>query len=129
MNEIKETGNDDVNIEEIMQEIRMQILSKRQLGSSAIPVRGERFSPEFYEQLYQAQLLQGELGVKLFVSRSQVPLLGSFIDAMRAKLHELVLYYVNQAVAQQAEINNHLLQAVSLLSQELEENGGDSDGE
>lgn len=127
MNEIEEKGTDDVNIEEIMQEIRRQILSKKRIGKPPLPASGRHFSPEFYEQLYQAALLQGELGIKLFVSRSEVPLFGSLIDKLRGKVHELVLYYVNQAVAQQAEINDHILQALTLLSQELEEDAAKID--
>ena len=128
MNETAGNEKDVVNIEEIMQEIRQQILSKKRVGKPMLPVSGERLSPEFYEQLYQASLLQGELGVKLFVSRSEVPILGPMIDKLRGKVHELVLYYVNQAVAQQSEVNDHLLRAITLLSQELEE-GVDRDGE
>lgn len=121
MNEIEENETDVVNIEEIMQEIRHQILSKKRIGKPTIPVKGKRFSPEFYEQLYQASLLQGEVGVKLIVSRSEVPIFGPLIDKLRSKVHELVIYYVNKAVAQQADINDHMLQAITLLSQELEE--------
>lgn len=128
MNETAGNEKDVVNIEEIMQEIRQQILSKKRVGKPTLPVSGERLSPEFYEQLYQVGLLQGELGVKIFVSRSNVPIIGQIIDKMRGKLHELVLYYVNQAVAQQSEINDHFLQAIMLMSQELEE-GVDKDGE
>jgi len=124
MNETEENEKDVVNIEEIMQEIRRQILSKKRVGKPTLPVSGERLPPEFYEQLYQASLLQGELGVKLFVSRSEVPLFGPLIDKLRGKLHELVLYYVNQSVAQQAQINDHLLRAITLLSQELDEGIG-----
>lgn len=121
MNNIEENRTEEVNIEEIMQEIRWQILSKKRIGKFPLPAGGKRFSPEFYEQLYQAALLQGEVGVKLFVSRTEVPLFGPLIDKLRGKVHELVLFYINQAVAQQAEINDHILQALTLLSQELEE--------
>ncbi len=128
MNQTDDSENDVVNIEAIMQDIRRQILSKKRIGKSTLPVSGERFSPEFYEQLYQASLLQGELGVKLLVTRSEVPLFGPFIDKMRGMVHELVLFYVNQAVAQQAEINDYLLRAITLLSQELEEGVPEDDG-
>ena len=99
----------------------MQILNKKRIGRPPLPVKGERFSPELYEQLYQATLLQGEMGVKLLVTRSEVPLIGGLIDKLRTKLHELVLFYTNQAVAQQAEINEHLLQVLALLIQDLEQ--------
>ena len=112
---------DDVNIEEIMQEIRRQILSKKQVGNTELPVAGRRFSPAFYEQLYRADLVLGDGGVKLDVTRSPVPIIGALIDKLRAKFHQLVIFYVNQAVIPQNEFNVHLFQAVTLLSQELEE--------
>ena len=127
MNEIEKSRVGEINIEEIMQDIRRQILEKKRIGKSPLPVGGGRLSPEFYEQLYQAALLQGEIGVKMIVSHSKVPLVGSLIDKLRAKVHELVIYYVNQAVAQQAEINDHILQAITLLSQELEEDAAATD--
>ncbi len=117
----------DVNIEEIMQEIRQQILQQRRVGKPPLPVKGDRLSPQFYEQLYQATLLQGEVGVKIQVSPSGVPLIGPIIDKLREKIHELVLFYVNQSVSQQAAINDHILQLITLLSQEMEEDVTESD--
>lgn len=112
---------DDVNIEEIMQEIRRQILSKKRVGKTELPVAGRRFSSAFYEQLYRADLALGEGGVKLDVTRSPLPVFGPLIDKLRAKVHQLVIFYVNQAVIPQNEFNARLFQAVTLLSQELEE--------
>ena len=112
---------EEINIEEIMQEIRQQILETKRIGKSPLPVKGERFSPQFYEQLYQATLLQGEVGVKIHVTHSNVPLIGPLIDKLREKFHELVTFYVNKAVSQQAAINDHILQLITILSQELEE--------
>jgi len=121
MMEQEENPTDEVNIEEIMQDIRRQILSKKRIGKADLPLAGKRFSAAFYEQLYQAGLMQGESGVTLHVTKSPVPLLGSLIDMVRSKFHQLILFYINQVVLQQAAVNDHLLQAISLMSQELEE--------
>ncbi len=117
--EKKTTG--EVDIEAIMQDIRRQILSKKGIGKADLPLGGKRFSAAFYEQLYQASLLQGESGVTMFVTKSSVPLLGSLVDSLRGKFHQLVLFYIDQVVSQQTAVNDHLLQAITLLSQELEE--------
>jgi hypothetical protein len=120
MMEQEEKPTDEVNIEEIMQDIRRQILSKKRIGKAGLPVAGKRFSAEFYEQLYQAGLMQSESGVTVHVTKSPLPLLGSLIDMVRGKFHQLVLFYIDQVVLQQALVNDHLLQAITLMSQELE---------
>ncbi len=121
MMEQEEGTGDEVNIEAIMQDIRRQILSKKRIGQADLPLGGKRFSPAFYEQLYQASLMQSETGVTMLVAKSTVPLLGSLIDMLRSKLHQLVLFYIDQVVSQQTAVNDHLLQAITLMSQELEE--------
>ncbi len=120
MMEQEEKSTNEVNIEKIMQDIRRQILSKKRIGKADLPLGGKRFSPAFYEQLYQAGLMQSETGVTMLVTKSTMPLLGSLIDTLRGKFHQLVLFYMDQVVSQQAEVNDHLLQAITLLSQELE---------
>jgi hypothetical protein len=118
--EQQEKNEADVDIEAIMQDIRQQILSQRRVGKGDLPVAGRRFSPAFYEQLYQVGLMQSEIGVTMQVTKSNVPLVGTLIDKVRAKFHQLMLFYAEQVVAQQLPVNEHLLQAVTLLSQELE---------
>lgn len=117
----EEKQPEEVDIELIMQDIRHQILSQKQFGRGDLPVAGRRFSSAFYERLYRADLLLGEPGLTLDVSKSTVPIIGTLIDKLRRKFHELVIFYVNQAAIPQHEFNENLLQAVTMLSQELEE--------
>jgi hypothetical protein len=117
-------NEEEINIEEIMQQIRQQIMARRAMlapdGRPPVVVTGKRFPPEFYEHLYQARLAEEQFAVPVFVSRSSLPLIGRLIDWLRGKFHELVVYYVNQSAAQQIHATGHLLQALSLLAQELE---------
>lgn len=120
-----ESPSESVDIEVIMQQIRRQILAKKAaLGpaqpTSLTPVGGKRLPPTFYEHLYQAALAHDQVGVKLWVTPVQLPLVGRLLERLRVKFHELVVYYVNQTAAQQIKVNHHLLQALSILSQELE---------
>lgn len=113
-----------------MQQIRQQIIAKRAAvgpGASAgqVVVTGKRFPPEFYEHLYQAQMALDEYQVPVFVSKSSVPIIGGVIVWLRSKFHELVVYYVNQSAARQVSATNHLLRAISLMSEDLEETPGD----
>ena len=117
----------EVNVEAIMQQIRQQIIAKRAaVGPAAgsggeIVVTGQRFPPEFYEHLYRARLALDEVQVPVFVSKSGVPIIGGLIVWLRTKAHELVTYYVNQSAARQTSASEHLLRALSLIGQELEE--------
>lgn len=124
------TLDQQVDVELIMQEIRQQILARRAAtGASLNPgviVTGKRYPAEFYEHLYQAQLALDEYQVPVLVTKSTVPVFGGLIDWMRTKLHELISFYVNQGVVRQANASNHLLQALSLVGQEMESSGDDS---
>lgn len=124
------TPEEEVDIEQIMQEIRQQIIAKRSAAgvvlTPGVVVRGNRYPPEFYEHLYQAQLALDEYQVPVLVTRSPVPIFGRLIDWMRGKLHELISFYVNQAVARQADISANLLQALSIVGQETDDAADDA---
>jgi len=121
----------EVNVEAIMQQIRQQIIAKRAAvgpgaaGSGDLVVTGKRFPPEFYEHLYQARLALDDYQVPVFVSKSGVPVIGSLFVWLRTKFHELVTYYVNQSAARQVSAINHLLQALSMMGQDLEDAADD----
>ena len=114
----------EVNIEEIMRDIRASILAKHATigsgGEPLVPTSGERLPPEFYEHLYQAALTYDRIQVKTHVTPTSIPVIGPIIQRVRYKLHELVLFYVNRLAIQQTIVNKHLLQAINILSQELE---------
>lgn len=120
----EQTPADDIDVEEIMQQIRARILAEQahlpRHGETLVDIDGKRFSPEFYEHLYRANLAHNEVGVDLQVTRVSLPLVGPLLESLRRKIHELVLFYVNQVTAQQREVNAHLLQALSLLAKELD---------
>ena len=115
----------EIDVEEIMQQIRARILAQQstlpRYAETLVDVSGKRFSPEFYEHLYQANLAHNQVGVDLHVTPVPLPIVGPLLATLRRKLHELVLFYVNQVTAQQRQVNAHLLQALSLLAQELDE--------
>jgi hypothetical protein len=114
---------DSVDIETIMQDIRQQVLERKLPSQANKPIKGENLPPEFYEHLHQAILAQNELGVKIQLVKSNMPLLGGLINRFRAMFHQLVIFYVQRMTEQQAEINRHLLGALMAISQHLEEQG------
>ena len=122
---------DDGAMKESMQQIRHQIIAKKAAltptGGLETRPGGKRLPPEFYEHLYQAGLAYDQIGVRLFVTPVKMPIFGRILVQLRAKLHELVLYYVNQLAAEQIKVNTHLLQSLSILSQTLENETPDAD--
>ena len=122
MNEVE--AREEINIEEIMQDIRQQILAKKDLARPErgliVTLSGKRLSSEFYEHLYQASLVYDQTDVKLYLTPMNVPIIGGLLQRIRQMLHELVVYYVNKQAAEQIQFNAHILHAVSLLAQELE---------
>ena len=125
--EEKKEQNDkpEVDIETIMRDVRAEVLAKKsariQNSPMASGVGGRRFPPEFYDHLYQAGLTFDVSTVDLHVTRIPIPIIGPIVEKLRQKFHELVLFYVNKLAADQAEVNENLLSAISILSQELED--------
>jgi hypothetical protein len=126
---MRETEDEHVDVERLMQEIRRQILEKRaSTGDDAaarVPVGGRRFPPDFYEHLYLAGLAYGGLPVEAVVEESRVPLVGPLLTRGKRAAHRLVIFYVNQVAERQVAINRHLLQALSVMSEALEQEAGD----
>ena len=119
-----------IDVDEIMREIRTQIVAEHQNRAGndgfGLNVSGTRYSPQFYESLYQAWLLQKEMHVDLLVTRTDIPLIGPLIDRVRESLHKLVLFYIQGVVEQQKKINQHMIVAISEMSEETLRHG---DGE
>jgi hypothetical protein len=123
MKESEQEMLESVNIETIMQEIRRQILERKLPSQATQPIKGKHLPPEYYEHLYRAILAQNQIGVKMQVIKSNIPLFGGLIDRFRAMFHQLVIYYVQQLIEQQTDINRHLLGAITAIGQFLEEQG------
>jgi hypothetical protein len=114
----------DINIEEIMQQIRAEIRGRRvgRLAEQGVIVADDnlRLPPEFYEHLYQVEEAQHQVSGQLRLSPGGPFLIGPVLQWLRRQFHELVLFYVNESAARQIEVNRHLLQAIAVLSREVE---------
>lgn len=115
---------EEINIEEIMQQIRKQILARKTAVSGntspIVNIEGKLLPPEFYEHLYQAGLTYDQVGVQMNLTPISTPLIGSILQKLRQKVHELVLFYVNQVAANQIRVNTHILRTLSILGEEIE---------
>lgn len=104
-----------VDIENVMQEVRRQVLERQLPGQLQLPDAAANLPPEYYEHLFRAGLAQSRVEVELLVTKSAVPLIGPLIDRLRVKVHELVVFYINRFADNQAKVNNHMLQALAVL--------------
>lgn len=114
--------DETVDIENVMQEVRRQILERQLPGQLQLPEAADTLPPEYYEHLFRAGLAQSRMEVEMLVTPSAAPLIGPLIDRLRVKVHELVVFYINRFADNQAKVNNHMLQALSVLGRS--EGGG-----
>jgi Sec7-like guanine-nucleotide exchange factor len=66
-----------------------------------------------------------DTAVKVAVTKSSIPVLGPIMDALRAKFHELVVFYVNRGITRPIALSTHLLRVVGLLLEELDRTKGE----
>lgn len=118
--------DETVDIENVMQEVRRQILERQLPGQLQLPEAADSLPPEYYEHLFRAGLAQSRMEVEMLVTPSAAPLIGPLIDRLRVKIHELVVFYINRFADNQAKVNNHMLQALSVLGRA--ESGGAAPG-
>ncbi len=83
-----------------------------------LPPATEQIAPQLYQQLRALQARKPvETGVLLADSpATQIPVIGRLWQTVRRSLHELVLFYVNRAVRDQAQRETHLQNIVNELT-------------
>jgi hypothetical protein len=118
---------DQLNVEQIMQEIRTQILAQKAAEGSEtagrIRLSGRRLPADFFEQLYQLEMSHDQLRVRAHVQPSTLPLVSPLITRFKQELHRLVIYYINQLAEQQQQVNQQTLRALTLMAELIEADG------
>ena len=102
----------------------MEILAQknRDKGQSvSTELVGDYFSADFYERIYQASISKESL--QLQVIQSKVPLIGGLIDRLRTMVHEVIVFYLNQFVSEQARINELTISLIKEMGAEIEKLG------
>ena len=77
----------------------------------------EDIPADFLNHLFTANRLNNSLQQDVQLDKPTVPFVGGLINFVRRQFHQLVVYYVSQAVERQHKINTHLLKAAFLLGQ------------
>jgi hypothetical protein len=132
LNSVIEWRDPELDAEAIMREIRERIRQRRTqaeaqgLDFDAI-AQGEasgqatgRFSRELYGGLRQMRLSYNKVNVGPVLTTMRVPLVGGLLQAVRAQLHQLVLFYVNMLASRQSLFNQQVVETTTKLVQELD---------
>jgi hypothetical protein len=130
LEEIIEIRDPEINVAEIMEEIRRNIRQRQSeardrkvafptfdatVTSDAEPT--EEMERVLHHHLSQANLHYDKIGVALQFMPRPVPLVGRLWTAFRREAHNLVIFYVNTLAARQVTFNDHVLRALNTLAQ------------
>ncbi len=113
-----------IEVEKIIGNIRTQILANNDKNNgtmSRLKVNGDYFSADFYENLYQASVSQQQLHLQ--VTQTDIPIIGRLIDRLRTMIHQVILFYLNQVLSEQARVNQLNSQLINELGIEIEKLG------
>lgn len=132
-----EIHDPEINVDQIMAEIRERIRQRRQaigtarqdfptLGAAAYPgePEGEDYDADLYHHLKRANRLYADLGVEPVLAPSpltRVPVLGPLWAKVRREAHSLVLFYLSRLAQKQLAINRHLVSTLNRVAVQLQE--------
>ncbi|MCX6017988.1 MAG: hypothetical protein NTZ50_05685 [Chloroflexi bacterium] len=127
-----EINDEKLDIEGILQAIRIQILQRREKastegidfdalarGTGSIP-DAVRFPPSLHESMFQAEMLRDKTQVSLFVTARPMPIIGGLIQRLRTGLHQIAVFYVNIAAQRQIAFNVEVARSLTQLVSTLE---------
>ncbi len=122
--EDEKESNIQVDIEQIMREIRLEILESQgtfqNIPGISTAFQGSRFQPDLYDHLYQAGLYSYVGNIPLNVTSSRFPIVGHLWGYVRRIWHKTVLLYVTSFAAKQSFINQELMTALVQFINDLE---------
>jgi hypothetical protein len=129
LEEIIEIRDPEINVAEIMEEIRRNIRRRRSetqgedvafpafAGLSPATELTDELEKVLHHHLSEASLHHNKIGVALQFMPRPVPLVGRLWTAFRREAHNLVIFYVNTLAARQITFNDHVLRALNALAQ------------
>lgn len=107
----------EVNVEQIMQQIRTYLAQKRGEEPDAALESLQAVSPALQTALSEARKAAKDTVVAATPHKSSLPVIGPIVDRLRIAAHQLVVFYVNMSAARQAGFNLHALESLTVLSQ------------
>ena len=136
-NDLIEIHDPDIDVEEIMKEIRERIRRRRQemgypqqqfptFGAAAYPgePEAENYDEDLYYHLRKSNDVYSELDVNLMLSPSpaiRMPILGPLWKKIRKEAHNLVLFYLGKFAGKQVTVNRHMVSTLNRMALELQQ--------
>lgn len=127
-----EIHDPEIDPHQIMEQIRERIRRRREelgyekrtfptFGAAAYPGEPDDipYDPDLHHHLRLANEMyaQVEVGAVLAPSpATRIPVLGRLWQLVRSEAHNLVLFYVNRAIAHQTDVNRHLVSVLNRLT-------------
>ncbi|MBI5878453.1 MAG: hypothetical protein HZB53_12460 [Chloroflexi bacterium] len=117
LEQIVEIRDPAVNVDDVMAQIRATLAAHGPLMPPDVPPLGAQSDDGALAfHLTQANLTYDQVFVEMNVMRPNVPLLGGWLARLKARAHELAVYYVNQHAGLQVNFNSSLVRVLSLLA-------------
>ncbi len=114
--------DDEVNVEEIMRQIRAHIAAEGGGDSDGGDPEAElAVSERLKAQLEIVAARHRAAFVSVDARKSTIPVVGPLVDRVRRAAHQLVVYYVNLSARQQSEAIHGVSEAVATLARHLDQ--------
>ncbi len=117
LEQIVEIRDPAVDVMQVMAQIRAMLAEHGPVMPPDVPplgMKGDDGALAFH--MTQANLSYDQVFVEMNVIRPNVPLLGGLLTRLKARAHELAVYYVNQHAGLQVNFNASVVQVLGLLA-------------
>lgn len=127
-----EIHDPEIDLAQIMGQIRERIRRRREelgyekrtfptFGAAAYPGEPDDvpYDPNLYHHLRLANETYAQVATGAMLAPSpatRIPVLGRLWQLIRGEVHNLVLFYVNRAIAHQTDTNRHLVSVLNRLT-------------
>lgn len=117
LEQIVEIRDPAVDVTQVMAQIRAMLAAHGPVIPPDVPplgMQGDDGALAFH--MTQANLSYDQVFVEMNVMRPNVPLIGALLARLKARAHELAVYYVNQHAGLQVNYNASVVQVLGLLA-------------
>jgi hypothetical protein len=117
LEQIIEIRDPAVDVTQVMAKIRAMLAAHGPVMPPDLPplgMQGDDGALAFH--MTQANLSYDQVFVEMNVMRPNVPLIGAWLARLKARAHELAVYYVNQHAGLQVNYNASVVQVLGLLA-------------
>lgn len=117
-----ECEGDQLDVEVVTRQVRQHLAQKRgEQVQVAVEMPSTLFNSRVYYELHQVAQASDKLHIVPDLTAVRISVIGSMWQRLRAKLHELVIFYVNRLAEAQMVFNAHAMHALKGIVQDVDE--------